>query len=485
MSRLFLFLLISVMAWPQENRETAGLLEPGRPASGRIGLPGGSVRYSFRIPAPAFGVRIELSDTRADLALSIMEKNEVLLESGDQNFPKRLVFTRLTDPAAATGEYQLELAHRFAGAPLDLDRREAGIGGTSSGPLLDSTSYHLSLHELNPAAVRLEPGAIVRGTLLPEEGMAAAYVVDVPESTRVLRFDVFDASADVDLLAARGGPALDLRTATFRAEGLSSRETIIVKNSDGSFIESGAWYVSVVNLVDENEPTSFSIRAALSAASPAAGGLPEGFPGLADGLERAVLATVEVIGSGSAGSGSLIDADGRILTCYHVIQARDGRPDPSPIIAMSLEAGSPPRELFRARVEAFDEKLDLALLKVTSGLYGEALPAGLKFPFHAIAAGGRLSLGETIEVLGYPGTGGLGSKPSITLTRGVVSGFENGPRGRFVKTDAAIAEGNSGGAVLNGRRELVGVPVRLVSAGSGILAYLLPLDQVPAAWLKK
>jgi putative serine protease PepD len=242
--------------------------------------------------------------------------------------------------------------------------------------------------------------------------------------------------------------------------------------------------VSVVNLVDDQEPTTFSVLAVFSERPPVTAGMPAFFPPPADDLERAVLATVEIISLGSAGSGCLIDAGGRLLTCLHVVKARDGRPDAAPIVAVSLEAGLPPREMFRARVLAVDEARDLALLEIESGLYGETLPQGLKFPHHTIARGG-LRLGEALEVLGYPGTGGLGSKPTITLTHGVVSGFEQRGRGRYVKTDAAIAEGNSGGAVLNARRELAGIPVSLVSAGSGILAYLIPIDQLPADWLGK
>ena len=484
MRLILLFLLVCAAAWPQERRESAGLLEPGQPAAGRLALPGGSVRYAFRLPAAAFGARIELAGAKAELELSILEGEEALQTAGSETFDKRLVFTRLSDPPASTGEYELELAHRFSSAPLDFEGRAAGIGGSSSGPLLASTPYRLKLELLAPAAARLEAGAAASGTLLPEQGMAAAYFIDVPPRTRSLRFDVFDASGDVDLLASRGQPALDLRTAEFRAEGVSSRETLLIERGDGGFLEAGPWYASVVNLVDENEPTSFSIRASFSASPPPWTGPPKDFPRPSEARERAALATVELISSGSAGSGCLIDSEGRILSCLHVVRARDGRPDPSVIVAMSLEPGAAPRELFRARVLAVDERLDLALLKVESGLYGEPLPPGLRFPFH-VPATAPMRLGDPVEVLGYPGTGGLGSKPSITLTRGVVSGFETGRRGRFIKTDAAVTEGNSGGAALNNRMELAAVPVQVVSAGSGILAYLIPLDQVPRGWLKQ
>jgi hypothetical protein len=125
---------MAVAAWPQDNRESAGLLEPDKPAVGRLALPGGSVRWSFRIPAPAFGVRIELSGTQVDLSLAISEKNEVLLENKGRENSRRLIFTRLTEPAAATGEYELELAHRFAGAPLDFFGTSARLDRLSDRP---------------------------------------------------------------------------------------------------------------------------------------------------------------------------------------------------------------------------------------------------------------------------------------------------------------------------------------------------------------
>ncbi len=85
-----------------------------------------------------------------------------------------------------------------------------------------------------------------------------------------------------------------------------------------------------------------------------------------------------------------------------------------------------------------------------------------------------LELGDTLSIFGYPGIGG----ETVTFTAGSVAGFtaQQGLRDRraWIKTDATIAGGNSGGTAVNEDGELVGVPTQ-AAAGSDIT----PVDARP------
>ena len=85
-----------------------------------------------------------------------------------------------------------------------------------------------------------------------------------------------------------------------------------------------------------------------------------------------------------------------------------------------------------------------------------------------------LELGDSLRIFGYPGIGG----ETVTLASGTVSGFshERGVKDRraWVKTDATIAGGNSGGTAINERGELIGIPTQ-AAAGSDVK----PVDARP------
>jgi S1-C subfamily serine protease len=71
---------------------------------------------------------------------------------------------------------------------------------------------------------------------------------------------------------------------------------------------------------------------------------------------------------------------------------------------------------------------------------------------------------------------------TITATRGIVSGFERADFGRLIKTDAEITRGNSGGAAIDERGLLIGVPSSTVENGSGQIGYVHPIDALPPSW---
>lgn len=182
-------------------------------------------------------------------------------------------------------------------------------------------------------------------------------------------------------------------------------------------------------------------------------------------------ATVQIIqlqsGSGSlefgcfSGSGSIIREDGLVLTNAHVVENDPSCPYDTIGIAVLEAADEPPELRYLADLLVIDPALDLAIVQIAADL--EGAPVAGEFPFLALGDSEQVDLGDPIRVLGYPAIGG----DTITLTRGAVSGFteERNVEGRaWIKTDATITGGNSGGAAVNENGQLVGVPT---IAGSG------------------
>jgi S1-C subfamily serine protease len=92
-----------------------------------------------------------------------------------------------------------------------------------------------------------------------------------------------------------------------------------------------------------------------------------------------------------------------------------------------------------------------------------------------------------VTILGFPGVGGMGSRVSVSLTRGVISGYDTTEAGFVFKTDAEIGSGNSGGAALDAAYRLIGVPTGTVEDAEGYsqLGYILPISRLPAEWKAK
>jgi pSer/pThr/pTyr-binding forkhead associated (FHA) protein/S1-C subfamily serine protease len=195
-------------------------------------------------------------------------------------------------------------------------------------------------------------------------------------------------------------------------------------------------------------------------------------PGLAAtqqalGEDVALRALVQVIvrtNDGTfGGSGSLLDSRGYVLTNFHVLgDVETGKLyDNDERIRIGLNWEHPDQEpdtFYNCEIVEFDEEYDLALLKAVSKSNGDPLPADLVFPTVPTGDSDSLRIGDPIAILGYPGLGG----DTPTFTRGTVSGFlaDNAidqDRG-WIKTDAEVNRGNSGGMAINAKGELIGVP---------------------------
>lgn len=181
-------------------------------------------------------------------------------------------------------------------------------------------------------------------------------------------------------------------------------------------------------------------------------------------LARAVVQIHAVDASGGTvwtGSGTFISADGLILTNGHVVDTRSDEYDH--LAVATIGRTDQPAELaYLAEIVAVDYALDLAVIQIASDLDGGHVSE--KFPYVAIGDSDEIEIGDEVRILGYPGIGG----DTITFTKGSVSGFsaERSVGGRaWIKTDATIAGGNSGGLAVNAAGELVGIPT-IVGSGA-------------------
>ena len=174
-------------------------------------------------------------------------------------------------------------------------------------------------------------------------------------------------------------------------------------------------------------------------------------------LARSVVQIVALDDSGSpvwTGSGTVISNEGFILTNGHVVDDRYGEYAELGV-SVTEDPNQAPEPAYIARIAAVDYVLDLAVIEVIEDLGGNE--ATLDVPAVPIGDSDAVEIGEDIRILGFPGIGG----DTITFTEGAVSGFASQrdiADRAWIKTDATIAGGNSGGLALNGAGEIIGVP---------------------------
>jgi len=190
--------------------------------------------------------------------------------------------------------------------------------------------------------------------------------------------------------------------------------------------------------------------------------------------------------SGSGGTGSIIQADGLVLTNAHVvIEERTGRPYPrlSVFLKPARVTGDTRVDLsrmVRAKVIAYSAPLDLALLRL------DGVPAPLPVVAFSESTQGRI--GDRVVAIGHPEQGGL-----WTLTTGVISAEVdnfNGVKGKNVfQTETGLNRGNSGGPLLDSEGRMIAVNtaiVRVAPDGLPITSISFSLkSDVATRWLKE
>lgn len=159
----------------------------------------------------------------------------------------------------------------------------------------------------------------------------------------------------------------------------------------------------------------------------------------------------------SSGSGTVVRGGAYVLTNAHVVHDDNGAPCRELAVWFTRSFEEEPDDWVRAALVAADRRLDLAVLQ---------LEAPVSVDRSIRIAAQQLEPGESIRILGYPGAGGL----TMTLTRGSYSGMIDHEGEAYIKTDADISEGNSGGAAFDEAGVFVGVP----TAGIEQVGLLIP-----------
>ena len=150
------------------------------------------------------------------------------------------------------------------------------------------------------------------------------------------------------------------------------------------------------------------------------------------------------------GSGVIISADGYIVTNNHVI---DG--------ANEIEVTLNNKKVFKAELIGTDKNDDIALLKIKTDT---------ELPFITFANSDNVKVGEWVLAVGNP------YNLTSTVTAGIVSAKGrdldgNGSIDSFIQTDAAVNPGNSGGALVNTRGELIGINTAISSRTGSFIGY--------------
>jgi S1-C subfamily serine protease len=328
-----------------------------------------------------------------------------------------------------------------------------------------------------------EPGAGIDASTSPAAGHRCDFVVSVPAGAKALRIDLVEAARDLDLLASAEGPPLDADAAEWSADSMLARESLVVADHDDEVPAGGKLWFAVVDPSLYDAPVPFRVVVTAGAEPPAEALVLPALPDPSDPRDRAVAAVVEILVDDGSGSGTIVSKDGHILTARHVVGDRTGASG-DVFVAMDLDTMSMTRDLFRAEVVHSDEKLDVALLAITSGLYGQPLPKDYKFPACPVAFDGMPRLGDELVTIGFPEPAGMGTRAPVMFSKGVVSGFEREHSGVRIKTDAFVASGSSGGAALDAKYRLVGVPVFTMSDSdrTSLLGFLVPVTELPKEW---
>lgn len=152
-----------------------------------------------------------------------------------------------------------------------------------------------------------------------------------------------------------------------------------------------------------------------------------------------------------SGSGVIISPDGYIVTNNHVIAN-----------AANLEVTLNDNRTYTATLIGTDPATDIALIKIDGSD---------DFPFIPFGDSNNLKIGEWVLAVGNP------FNLTSTVTAGIVSAkarnlnqFEGSPQS-FIQTDAAVNRGNSGGALVNTRGELVGINTAITSETGSYVGY--------------
>jgi Do/DeqQ family serine protease len=165
----------------------------------------------------------------------------------------------------------------------------------------------------------------------------------------------------------------------------------------------------------------------------------------------------------ASGSGVLITADGYIVTNNHVVNGAD-----------EINVTLTNKKTYKAKVIGVDASSDIAVIKIDAS----------SLPYLVYGNSDEIKLGQWVLAIGYP------LSLDVTITAGIISAKNRSidinsrqsdkPVESFLQTDAAVNQGNSGGALVNTSGELVGINSAIASPTGSYAgyAYAIPVNIV-------
>ena len=155
-----------------------------------------------------------------------------------------------------------------------------------------------------------------------------------------------------------------------------------------------------------------------------------------------VCVLMETTGFSVNGTGFFVNDSGVVLTAYHVVRnVSNGKVQLADLTTAKITS-----------VIAYDESLDLALLQTEAK----------NTPYLSFADSSRVNIGESVYTIGYPRAYTVGTS-SPTFTSGMVSAWRKHSGVTYIQSTVDVTDGNSGGALLNSRGEVIGVVASSIS----------------------
>lgn len=211
-----------------------------------------------------------------------------------------------------------------------------------------------------------------------------------------------------------------------------------------SFIPTNFSSSSLINTVDFTEAAEKTVHGVVHVKNTTIVSRPTNVYEYFNGVGR----PQEKVGSGS---GVIISPDGYIITNNHVI-------DNATELTVTLNNN----KTYEAELIGTDPKTDIALIKIM---------ADEEFPHVPFGDSNNAKIGEWVLAVGNP------FNLTSTVTAGIVSAkardlneFDGNPQS-FIQTDAAVNRGNSGGALVNTRGELIGINTAITSETGSYVGY--------------
>lgn len=205
-----------------------------------------------------------------------------------------------------------------------------------------------------------------------------------------------------------------------------------------------------------------SSKNASSSSVPQASGPASGAPKVEGAINDLIvhsIVSIVVYDNGEAcygGSGTVVGDANHVLTNSHVVTSdKDCTVDEIRVQTVK-NSGELPVDSYIGKVLISEEDIDLAVLSIKPISKGAPVLRPLELTRTNV-------VGQDIVVVGFPAIGGN----SVTVSKGIISGFAFEYGVQWIKTDAAISGGNSGGAALDLNNRLIGIPTMMSQSSDG------------------